>query len=197
MSDTFPVFRAVAIDATDSRAVAEFYRELLGYVYRAGDEMPSPGQPDPQGEDWLVLRDRTGERAHRCPARRRSSGVHLARLTGPATTPPRPHRRRHRRARQAARPGAVPRRERAARSVHRRRRAALRVRRSGRPPLLHLRFARPPELTDAPIRRGQASSLATSRRRRLALRLVLWCAPTRFHVLFLSVVSVDFPCIRQ
>ena len=61
MSDTFPVFRAVAIDATNSRAVAEFYRELLGYVYRAGDEMPPPGQPDPQGEDWLVLRDRTGE----------------------------------------------------------------------------------------------------------------------------------------
>ena len=22
---------------------------------------PAPGQPDPQGEDWLVLRDRTGE----------------------------------------------------------------------------------------------------------------------------------------
>jgi catechol 2,3-dioxygenase-like lactoylglutathione lyase family enzyme len=56
----FPALRAVALDATNSRAVAEFYRELLGFVYRAGDEAPAPGEPDPQGEDWLVLRDRDG-----------------------------------------------------------------------------------------------------------------------------------------
>jgi catechol 2,3-dioxygenase-like lactoylglutathione lyase family enzyme len=61
MPDTFPVLRAVVLDATNARAVAEFYRELLGFVYRPGDEPPAPGQPDPQGEDWLVLRDRTGE----------------------------------------------------------------------------------------------------------------------------------------
>lgn len=61
MSETFPLLRAVAIDATDARAVAEFYRRLLGYAYRAGDEPPPPGQPDPQGEDWLVLMDRNGE----------------------------------------------------------------------------------------------------------------------------------------
>ena len=60
-SPTFPALRAVVVDATDARAVAEFYRELLGFVYRAGDEPPPPGQPDPQGEDWLVLRDRTGD----------------------------------------------------------------------------------------------------------------------------------------
>ncbi len=51
----------MAIDATNARAVAEFYRELLGYVYRSGDEPPPPGQPDPHGEDWLVLKDRSGE----------------------------------------------------------------------------------------------------------------------------------------
>jgi catechol 2,3-dioxygenase-like lactoylglutathione lyase family enzyme len=61
MADTFPALRAVVLDATNAREVAEFYRELLGYAYRPGDERPPPGQPDPQGEDWLVLRDRTGD----------------------------------------------------------------------------------------------------------------------------------------
>jgi catechol 2,3-dioxygenase-like lactoylglutathione lyase family enzyme len=61
MSETFPALRAVVLDATDARAVAEFYRELLGYVYRAGDERPPPGEPDPRGDDWLVLRDRSGD----------------------------------------------------------------------------------------------------------------------------------------
>lgn len=57
----FPALRAVVLDATNARAVAEFYRELLGFVYRTGDEAPPPGQPDPQGQDWLVLRDQEGE----------------------------------------------------------------------------------------------------------------------------------------
>ncbi|HLH99399.1 MAG TPA: VOC family protein [Acidimicrobiales bacterium] len=43
------------LDTTDARALAEFYRELLGYEYRAGDEPPGPGQPDPRGTDWLIL----------------------------------------------------------------------------------------------------------------------------------------------
>ena len=60
MPDSYPALRAVAVDATDARAVAEFYRELLGFVYRSGDEPPPPGEPDPKGQDWLVLRDRTG-----------------------------------------------------------------------------------------------------------------------------------------
>jgi catechol 2,3-dioxygenase-like lactoylglutathione lyase family enzyme len=60
MPAEFPTLRAVVLDATDARAVAEYYRQLLGYVYRPGDEPPPPGQPDPQGEDWLVLRDRAG-----------------------------------------------------------------------------------------------------------------------------------------
>jgi catechol 2,3-dioxygenase-like lactoylglutathione lyase family enzyme len=57
----FPTLRTVVLDATDCRAVAEFYRALLGFVYRTGDEPPEPGQPDARGQDWLVLRDRTGE----------------------------------------------------------------------------------------------------------------------------------------
>ena len=61
MPETFPALRTVVLDATEARALAEFYRQLLGYVYRPGDEAPPAGQPDPQGEDWLVLRDRAGE----------------------------------------------------------------------------------------------------------------------------------------
>ena len=61
MPNTYPALRAVVLDATNAREVAEFYRELLGYEYRPGDEAPPPEQPDPSGEDWLVLRDRTGD----------------------------------------------------------------------------------------------------------------------------------------
>lgn len=57
---TFPALRAVVLDTTDARGVAEFYRALLGFVYRAGDEPPPPGSADPRGSDWLVLRDRDG-----------------------------------------------------------------------------------------------------------------------------------------
>jgi catechol 2,3-dioxygenase-like lactoylglutathione lyase family enzyme len=49
----------VVLDCTDARALAEFYRQLLGFGYRAGDEPPLAGEPDPLGEDWLVLVDAT------------------------------------------------------------------------------------------------------------------------------------------
>lgn len=58
-----PVLLATVLDATDSRQLAEFYRELLGYRYRKGDEAPPPGEPDPQASEWLVLEDPSG--AHR------------------------------------------------------------------------------------------------------------------------------------
>ena len=57
---TAPLLPHVVLDAVDARALAEFYRELLDLAYRPGDEPPPPGEPDPQGDDWLVLRD--GER---------------------------------------------------------------------------------------------------------------------------------------
>ena len=44
------------MDYAHPRPLAEFYRELLGYCYRPGDEPPPAGEPDPVGEDWLVLR---------------------------------------------------------------------------------------------------------------------------------------------
>jgi Glyoxalase-like domain len=45
----------VVLDTTVPRALAEFYRELLGLSYRPGDEPPPRGAPDPRGNDWLVL----------------------------------------------------------------------------------------------------------------------------------------------
>ncbi len=51
----FPRLRQVVLDGTDARALAELYRQLLGLSYRPGDEPPPAGQPDPNGEDWLVL----------------------------------------------------------------------------------------------------------------------------------------------
>ena len=60
---TSPVLRQVVLDTTDARGLAEFYRQLLGLAYRPGDEPPAPGNPDPLGQDWLVLRDAAGRPA--------------------------------------------------------------------------------------------------------------------------------------
>jgi catechol 2,3-dioxygenase-like lactoylglutathione lyase family enzyme len=55
-----PQLLQTVLDATDVRALAEFYRQLLGLVYRAGDEPPVGGVPD--DADWLVLTDSAGNR---------------------------------------------------------------------------------------------------------------------------------------
>ena len=57
---TYPVLSTTAIDARYARALAEFYRELLGVRYRAGDEPPGPPQAD--DSDWLVLVDEQDRR---------------------------------------------------------------------------------------------------------------------------------------
>jgi hypothetical protein len=59
MSD-FPVLMHTALDATDCRGLAEFYRQFLGLGYRAGDEIPADGSDD--DSDWLVLLDSAGRR---------------------------------------------------------------------------------------------------------------------------------------
>lgn len=56
----YPQLLHTAIDTTDVRALAEFYRQLLGLQYRPGDEPPADGDPDVA--DWLVLVDATGTR---------------------------------------------------------------------------------------------------------------------------------------
>lgn len=58
-----PRLLQVVLDTTDARALAEFYRQLLGLVYRPGDEPPAPGVPDERGRDWLVLRHPDGSSA--------------------------------------------------------------------------------------------------------------------------------------
>ena len=56
----FPEIRQVVLDSADARVLAEFYRQLLGWRYRPGDEPPPAGEPDTQGQDWLVLQDAAG-----------------------------------------------------------------------------------------------------------------------------------------
>jgi hypothetical protein len=56
----FPVLMHTALDATDCRELAEFYRVFLGLHYRAGDEPPADGSAD--AADWLVLVDESGQR---------------------------------------------------------------------------------------------------------------------------------------
>ncbi len=56
----YPTLRQVVLDCTDARLLAEFYRQLMGFTYRPGDEPPASGAPDPLGSDWLVLRTAAG-----------------------------------------------------------------------------------------------------------------------------------------
>ena len=58
--ESVPKLRQVVLDSTDVRSLAEFYRELLGLVYRLGDEPPPADQDDERGRDWLVLRNPGG-----------------------------------------------------------------------------------------------------------------------------------------
>lgn len=59
-TERVPVLRQTVLDTTDARALAEFYRRLLGLAYRPGDEPPAPGEDDERGRDWLVLRNHAG-----------------------------------------------------------------------------------------------------------------------------------------
>jgi catechol 2,3-dioxygenase-like lactoylglutathione lyase family enzyme len=56
-----PQLGQVVFDTTDARASAEFWRQLLGLVYRPAHEPPPPGEPDPAGDDWLNLFTPEGE----------------------------------------------------------------------------------------------------------------------------------------
>jgi catechol-2,3-dioxygenase len=53
-----PELQLTALDTTDVRSLAEFYRQLLGLVYRPGDDRPPVGTTDEAS--WLILTDRVG-----------------------------------------------------------------------------------------------------------------------------------------
>ena len=55
-----PRLRQVVLDSTDARRSAEFWRLLLGLIYRPGHEPPPEGADDPAGRDWLNLRAADG-----------------------------------------------------------------------------------------------------------------------------------------
>jgi catechol 2,3-dioxygenase-like lactoylglutathione lyase family enzyme len=56
----YPQLLHTVLDTTEPRQLAEFYRGLLGFSYRPGDEPPAAGVPDTA--DWLVLVDADGVR---------------------------------------------------------------------------------------------------------------------------------------
>lgn len=55
----YPQLLHTVLDTTEVRALAEFYRRLIGLRYRPGDEPPADG---PDDADWLVLTDEVGNR---------------------------------------------------------------------------------------------------------------------------------------
>jgi catechol 2,3-dioxygenase-like lactoylglutathione lyase family enzyme len=56
----YPQLLHTVLDTTRPRELAEFYRQLLGLLYRPGDEPPADGSPG--DADWLVLVNSDGVR---------------------------------------------------------------------------------------------------------------------------------------
>ena len=59
--EVVPRLRQVVLDTLDARASAEFWRQLLGLVYRPGQEPVAEGEDDEAGRDWLNLRTVDGQ----------------------------------------------------------------------------------------------------------------------------------------
>lgn len=55
-----PRLRQVVFDTADARFSAEFWRQLLGLVYRPEHEPTGPDEDDPAGRDWLNLHTPAG-----------------------------------------------------------------------------------------------------------------------------------------
>lgn len=59
-AEEYPQLLHTVLDSEDVRSLAEFYRQLLGLVYRPGDGPPADAAAD--DADWLVLTDAAGAR---------------------------------------------------------------------------------------------------------------------------------------
>jgi catechol 2,3-dioxygenase-like lactoylglutathione lyase family enzyme len=55
-----PTLVQTVLDTTDARRAAEFWRQVLDWPYRPGDDPPAAGEADPFGADWVVLRNPSG-----------------------------------------------------------------------------------------------------------------------------------------
>ena len=86
-SEVRPQLLHTVLDAADVRGEAEFWRQLLGLVYRPGDDLPVDAS-EPDDSDWLVLTRDDGTRVlaiqevealepSRWPERGHPSGSHL------------------------------------------------------------------------------------------------------------------------
>ena len=60
MGQVAPRMVQTVFDTPDPRRAAEFWRQLMGLVYRPGDEPPPPGDDDAQWREWLCLRRQDG-----------------------------------------------------------------------------------------------------------------------------------------
>ena len=69
----FPTLRTVVLDTTDARGLAEFYRELLGYDYRAWRRAATRRGGRPEGPGLARPRRSLRGTAPRVPAGGRSS----------------------------------------------------------------------------------------------------------------------------
>jgi hypothetical protein len=87
----FPVIRQTVLDTTDPRRLAEFYRQLFGLRYCPGDEPPGPGQPDPRGQDWLILTSPAGGPGAGVPEGRGAARGDVAGRPGSAAVAPGRH----------------------------------------------------------------------------------------------------------
>ena len=88
-----PHLRQVVLDSTDARASAEFWRQLLGLVYREGHEPPPLGDDDPAGRDWLNLLTPSGDARLAFQQVKVQSPNDVARTDRAPAVAPRPHRR--------------------------------------------------------------------------------------------------------